>query len=387
MYRLIRIATIPVSLKILLRGQHKYMCQYFQIIGVSSSGSALDEVATHEGIRVESVNMTRQISPFKDLYALWKLIALFKREKPHIVHTHTPKAGTLGMIAACLARVPIRIHTVAGLPLLETKGYTRYVLNKIEKITYSCASMVYPNSFGLKQIIIKNSFCEDSKLKVLCNGSSNGIDTHYYSNTSFKNDSISMLRQDNGIKKSDFVFIFIGRLVGDKGINELVMAFVLLKKQYTDIKLLLVGQNEHILDSLEPNTIYMIKKCLDIIDTGFQDDVRPFLSISNAFVFPSYREGFPNVVMQAGAMGLPSIVTDINGCNEIIIDGINGVIIPPKNVDALKKAMEEFIIYSDMSVRLSKNARKMIVDRYDQEMIWKAIKNEYDFLLNEKGLL
>src|SRR5690606_37466468 len=142
--------TVPESIGGLLKGQLKFMSDYFEIIGISSSGNGrLDKAGKREGVRVVPIEMTRQITPFKDLKSAWQLYRLFKKEKPLIVHTHTPKAGTLGMMAAYLARVPNRLHTIAGLPLLEATGMKRLLLDNVEKLTYACATKIYPNSFGL----------------------------------------------------------------------------------------------------------------------------------------------------------------------------------------------------------------------------------------------
>ena len=222
------------------------------------------------------------------------------------------------MLASKLAGVPIRMHTVAGLPLMESSGMKRSVLNIVEKLTYYCATNVYPNSKGLKEFIIKEKLTSKNKLKILGNGSSNGIDTTHFSPNQVSGIEKRQLRKELNITKNDFVFVFVGRLVSDKGINELVEAFTEMSKTHTNSKLLLVGPLETHLDPLLPNTLNEIKNNEAIIYAGFQTDVRPYFATSNALVFPSYREGFPNVVMQAGAMGLPSIVTDINGCNEII---------------------------------------------------------------------
>lgn len=279
------------------------------------------------------------------------------------------------MIASKLASVPIRLHTVAGLPLMEIKGIKRNILNFVEKVTYACATMIYPNSKGLYDFILNQKFTKKEKLKVIANGSSNGINTEYFNPKHFSEDKKSNLKQELGINENDFVFIFVGRLVKDKGINELVQAFSKLKTQSS--KILLVGPFEEELDPLLPKTLSEIKNNKNIISVGFQQDVRPYFAISNALVFPSYREGFPNVVMQAGAMELPSIVTDINGCNEIIVENKNGIIIPTKNTNAIFDAMNKLLNDRELYRELKQNAREMIVSRYEQEVVWKAILAEY----------
>lgn len=380
--KLVRITTVPASLQKLLENQLSFMKPFYEVIAISSPGILLNEISNKEGISVFGVEMTRRITPIKDLLAVWHLYNYFKKEKPLIVHTHTPKAGTVGMLAAKLAGVPIRLHTVAGLPLLEARSVKRWVLNLVEKITYACAVKVYPNSTGLKAIIEENRFCSEAKLKVIAQGSSNGINTAYFKPDLFPDDVKLKLKSELNIQSSDFIFIFVGRLVGDKGINELVKAFDVFQVNHPNCKLLLVGDYEEQLDPIEQETVKVIQTNPNIISVGFQSDVRPYFAIANCLVFPSYREGFPNVVMQAGAMGLPCIVTNINGCNEIIHDGVNGYLIPVKNIRAIIDKMCETFVDKLTYKKLQKNARGMITSRYEQKVVWEAIKNEYNDLKN-----
>ena len=375
---LIRITTVPISLEKLLSGQLQFMSDYYKIVAIASEKENLENLGNKIGVDTFYLDLTRQITPIKDFLALIKLFFYFKKTKPFIVHTHTPKAGTIGMMAAKFAGVPNRLHTVAGLPLLEIEGKKRTLLDFVEKITYRCATHVYPNSKGLKDIIIQNKYCNSNKLKVIANGSSNGIDTHYFNPEIFTQQQTISLKNELGIMPNDFVFIFVGRLVKDKGINELVNAFQKLHNKYNAIKLLLVGDYEADLDPLFPETLEAIATNNAILSTGFQYDVRPYFAVSDALVFPTYSEGFPNVVMQAGAMGLPSIVTNINGCNEIIIESENGKIIPVKNEKAIFDAMNSFIENDSMLEIMRQNTRKMIVSRYEQNVVWKAILEEYN---------
>ncbi|MGV7105380.1 glycosyltransferase family 4 protein [Flavobacterium sp. U410] len=375
--KLIRITTVPVSLDKLLEGQLGYMNQFYEVIAISSDIQYLQEIAEKENVRFLSVEMTRKITPLKDIIAVYRLYKIFRQEKPEIVHTHTPKAGIVGMLAAKLAGVPLRFHTVAGLPLMEARGIKRGILNFVEKLTYFCATKVYPNSKGLYDFILAEKFTSSSKLKVLGNGSSNGIKTEYFKHENISQQEKVILKEKLAIEEQDFVFIYVGRLVKDKGINELTKAFSDFTKGYTNTKLLLVGDFEMELDPLLPETILEINNNPKIIAVGFQKDVRPYFSISNALVFPSYREGFPNVVMQAGAMNLPSIVTNINGCNEIIVENKNGIIIPVKNTIAIFEVMRKIISDKEYYEKLKNNSRKMILERYDQQLVWQAILNEY----------
>lgn len=386
MKKLIRITTVPLSLKVLLKGQLRFMASNgFDVKGVSSEGEELREVHENEGIAVEAITMSRKITPFQDLKSLWEMWNFLRKEKPQIVHTHTPKAGIIGMLAARLAGVPHRLHTVAGLPLMEATGTKRKILNFVEKLTYSSATMVYPNSKGLYDFILQNNFTQSNKLKIIANGSSNGIDTVFFSPDQVTETERVTLREKLNIQPNDFVFVFVGRIVSDKGINELIKAFSELQaaenNELMGIKLLLVGGLENDLDPLNPETLAEINQNKDIISVGFQQDVRSFFAIADALVFPSYREGFPNVVMQAGAMGLPSIVSDINGCNEIIIEGENGLIIPSKNVEKLKEKMLTLAKDKNLYTKLKGNSRRMIENRYEQSVVWNALLEEYEGLL------
>ena len=289
------------------------------------------------------------------------------------------------MLAARLAGVPHRLHTVAGLPLMEAIGTKRKILNFVEKLTYSSATRVYPNSKGLYDFILQNNFTQSNKLKIIANGSSNGIDTTFFSPAQVTEKERVTLREKLNIQPDNFVFVFVGRIVSDKGINELIKAFSELQaaenNKLMGIKLLLVGGLENDLDPLNPETLAEINQNKDIISVGFQQDVRSFFAIADALVFPSYREGFPNVVMQAGAMGLPSIVSDINGCNEIIIEGENGLIIPSKNVEKLKEKMLTLAKDKNLYTKLKGNSRRMIENRYEQSVVWNALLEEYEGLL------
>lgn len=385
MKKIIRVTTVPLSLGGLLKGQLKFMSQYFDIKGISSSGGdKLQKVSEEEQIPVIGVEMTRKITPLQDLKAVYQLYKIFRKEKPDIVHSHTPKAGTLSMIAAKLAGVPIRLHTIAGLPLLVATGSKRKLLDRVEKITYRCASKIYPNSYGLKDIIEQNKYTKPNKLKVIGKGSSNGIDTAHFDPAIYAENEKDAFRKDLGITPSDFVFLFVGRLVTDKGINELIHAFRKINEENDSVKLLLVGPFEKELDPVTKETEDEIETNKNIISLGWQDDVRPYFAIANVLTFPSYREGFPNVVMQSGAMGLPSIVTDINGCNEIVKEGVNGMIIPVKDANSLYDKMKEILTNGILYTRLTKNARAVIVKDYERQFIWDSLLEEYTKLLEQQ---
>ena len=381
--KLIRITTIPMSLKHLIKGQMAFMSKNgFDVIMISSEGKGLKDAIENEKCPHFIIPLTRKITPIKDLIAVFNLYRFLIREKPDIVHTHTPKAGVVGMLASFLARVPVRLHTVAGLPLMEAVGLKRIILNFVEKLTYKCSTKVYPNSYGLKKIVLNHKFTSENKLKVIGNGSSNGIDTSFFDPKLFLPKKKNILKSELGIERNDFVFIFVGRLVTDKGINELVEAFNELCLDLKGIRLLLVGPFEDDLDPLSEKTKLLISSQDKIISVGYQNEVRPFFAISNLLVFPSYREGFPNVVMQAGAMGLPSVVTDINGCNEIIQTDCNGIVVPSKDIESLKRAMSRICQDKELYLKYSAKSRLAIVNNYEQKLFWNALLNEYESFKN-----
>lgn len=380
--KLIRITTVSKSLKRLLKGQLNYMNTHgFEVIGISSPDEFLPEVQKVEKIQTYGVSMQRGIAPLHDLKSLWKLYKILKKEKPQIVHTHTPKAGTVGILAAYLAGVPIRLHTVAGLPLMEAKGFKRKILNTVEKITYKFATKVYPNSVNLKQFIMEEKLCHPSKLKVIGDGSSNGIDTTEFDPASVSEETKTNLKNSLGIKETHFVYLYVGRLVQDKGVNELITAFVNLAENNPEMQLILLGNNDDNSDPLTQETLFQIENHPQIHAVGYKNNVEEFFAISDVFTFPSYREGFPNVVLQAAAMQVCAIVTNINGSNEIINDAENGFVIPVKDAVILAEKMMWCFKNQDKSKEMGVKSRKIILKKFERTHLWSLIKKEYETFL------
>jgi len=382
MKNLFRLTSVPSSFASLLKGQPHFLQQYYNVTIISSDKAELERVGTVEGVKTYSVEFTRQITLIKDLKALWKLYKYFRKEKPFIVHTITPKASLLGMLAAKMAGIPNRLLTVTGLRFEAETGLKRKILVSMEQIACWAATQVIPEGQGVKKTLLKNKIT-NKPLRVIANGNINGIDTARFSTTFYSFEQKEGLKSEIGIPSNAFIFCFVGRLVKDKGMNELVQAFIEINKTYLDAQLLLVGPFERKLYPLLPETEKEIQNHSSIIAVGEQLDVRPYLAISDVFVFPSYREGFPNAVMEAGAMELPCIVTDINGCNEIIEEGVNGLIIPPKNKEQLQEKMQLLLEDSKLRNRLKQNARNMITSRYEQRMVWEALLEEYRNLENK----
>jgi glycosyltransferase involved in cell wall biosynthesis len=380
--KIIRVTTVPISLKILLKDQLKFINQYYEVVAVSSEGKELHDVARDELVRTIPLNMSRRFTPLKDLIALFKMVLLIKKENPDIVHSHTPKAGIISMLAALFCNVPIRFHTVAGLPVMETKGLKRVILLFVEWLTCKCATKVFPNSDGLKKFLIESVKVPNSRLKVLGSGSSNGVDTNYFKFTPEIERSSEIIKQTYEIRES-FIFAFIGRMVKDKGVEELLDAFNKLNVESHNIRLLMVGFEEPITDPLSLQSRNILKSNKNIITTGFLDDVRPVLGFADCLVLPSYREGFPNVVLQAGCMNTPCIVSDINGCNEIIQNEVNGLIVAPKNSDALYATMKRLMLDETLLRNLGTQSRSTVVEKYDRIKFHKLLLREYKSILAE----
>lgn len=378
--KIVRTSTVPGSLNNFCRGLLKELREEgYEIVAVSSPGEALDEVGLREGVKTYAVPMERRIAPFKDLRSLWNMIKVFRREKPDMVHSITPKAGLLSMMAAKITGVPVRVHTFTGLVFPTSKGLKKRILMFTDWLTCACATHVVPEGLGVKSDLL-NHHITKKPLRVLGYGNIRGIDVER-----FNPDIPEVKTHAAEIRKEGvYTFVYIGRLVRDKGVNELVEAFKRLNKEYADTRLLLVGSKSQDIDPINSETLQEIEHNPAIEAVGLQKDVRPWLLASDAFVFPSYREGFPNVVIEAGAMGLPSIVTDINGSREIIIEGKNGTIVPSQDVDALYSAMKRFITDKEETNALARNARELVTSRYEQGCVHQCLKDYYKEILNNR---
>lgn len=372
--KLYRITTISGSLSSLLKGQLKLLNNYFEVVGVASDTGNLAEVERQEGIRTIDIKMAREISLWQDIKSLWALYKLFRKDRPDIVHANTPKASLLSMVAAWATRVPNRIYLVTGLRFETTKGVMRFILKTMERITCLCATKVIPEGDGVKNTLRREKITR-KPLQKIHHGNINGIDLTHFDLTE------EVIEKASGIRKPGaFTFVFIGRMVKDKGINELIESFNKITKVREDVRLLLLGKFEDELDPVLPTTKEIINnnKLIDFV--GYQTDVRPYLVASDVLILPSYREGFPNVILQAGAMGIPCIVTDINGCNEAIINGENGIIIPKQDSNALYEAMNHLMDNKDLYNKMAQNARPLISSRYDQKDLWNALLEMYNSL-------
>ncbi len=377
--KLFRISAISGSLAVLLKGQLRFMNEYYDVTGIASEGYQHQNIRDNEGIETIPVRINRKIDVGEDIVSLYKLYRIFKKEKPYIVHSLTPKAGLLSMTAAYLAGVPHRMHTFTGLIFPTQTGFMKKVLIFFDKVICFCATNVYPEGEGVKRDMIRYGITK-KPLKVIGNGNVNGIDLSHFDPDLYDGKKQAEIRGEWGIENSDFVLSFIGRMVVDKGIVEMITAFITICETHKNVKLLLVGPKEEELAPLPDHIEREIDENPNIILSGWQHDVRPFFAITDVFIFPSYREGFPNVLLQAGAMGKFCIVTDINGSNEIVEEGINGTIIPAKDVSALTRAMLDVVENTSKFKSPDSRYRALIAEKYDRKLVWQAQLEEYRLL-------
>jgi glycosyltransferase involved in cell wall biosynthesis len=354
----------------------------YDVIMISSPGPEAEAVERNESCEMITLPMKRTVSIGSDIVSLFRLYRILKVLKPDIVHTHTPKAGLLGMLAAKMAKVPVRLHTIAGLPWIESNFLMKMIYKNVERLTAWASHRLYANSEGMLQFLRYEKITMDpEKIKLLGQGSSNGIDCNFFNKKNVDPEEINELLQKSQIDSNSKIWIFIGRIVKDKGINELVNAFIQFQQFYPNDQLWLVGDEEQSRDPLSKDTINKIKLNENILQWGHQQDVRPFLALAYALVFPSYREGFPNVPMQAGAMECPLILSDIKGCNEIVEHDFNGLLIKTKDVQSIVSAMTYLRRNPTLCEKFATESRKIIADKFKQDVIWQLLLTEYnDFL-------
>lgn len=369
--RILHAVTVSMSLEFFTSIENELQQKGYMIISVSSPGPELYSLQD-AGIKVVDVPMERRMSPFKDLRSLWKLIKVFRREKPDMVHSMTPKAGLLCMIAAWITRIPCRVHTFTGLVWPTAAGLSRKILMMTDWLTCTCATHIIPEGRGVMNDL--QSCITNKPMKVLGYGNVRGVDMEQFNPNRFLS-----------VKKNttEFRFIFVGRIVSDKGINELVEAFARLNKEYPSTRLKIVGNYEDNLDPLKPVTLKMIddNSSIEVSAPLYGDELLKEYVKADCFVMPSYREGFPNTVLEAGAMGLPSIVTDINGSREIIINGENGIIIPSKDTESLYLAMKQMLNNDSSREKMGANARPLIESRFEKSFVQKCLLDFYDEIL------
>lgn len=384
MPKLIRITTVPLSLKLLLAGQMKFMKEAgWNVLMVSADGREVNEVTKREGVPHHIIPFTRKITPFKDLYCLWLLFRLFKKEKPDIVHSHTPKAGLLSMLAAKLAGVKVRIHTVAGMPYMVAEMNKKKLLIMMEKLTYRWATEVWPNSHSLREFMLKERLVEESKIKIIGKGSSNGVDLSKFNRSSLSENHLIAATMRIAPSENDYLILAVGRLVKDKGIEDLVEAF-LASKILNYSKLVLLGSFEQELNPIHGEIVRKIQDHPRIVQIEWTDHVPHYLAMADVLVHASHREGFPNVLLEAGAMQVPVICSDIIGNVDVVTHRKTGLIFPVKKKDILKEALEFAYVKRDFMQELADNLYQEVLDKYQRDNMHMLILENYQRLLADK---
>lgn len=373
--KIIRAVTVAQSIGFFVEMIPTLNQKEIEVVALSSPGKELDDLR-EKGVPTIVVPMERHISIFKDMKALMALVKVFRREKPDMVHSMTPKAGLLCMLAAKMAHVPVRVHTFTGLVWSTAKGLKRRILMLTDWLTCACATHVIPEGEGVKADL--QHHITRKPMKVLGYGNVKGVDMERFSLRPEIVDAAKGLRSRNL-----FTFLYVGRIVSDKGVNELVDAFGKLHALNPHCRLVLVGKMEENLDPLKPSTLKKILALKGIRAVGEKrnDELIAWYAASDCFVLPSYREGFPNTVLEAGAMGLPSIVTDINGSREIVENGKNGIIIPPKDENALIEAMQQMLDNDSKRDSMATAARPMIASRFEKSFVQQCLLDFYHDIL------
>jgi glycosyltransferase involved in cell wall biosynthesis len=385
MPKLIRVTTVPMALKYLLPGQMKYMkSNGFDVLMVSADGREREDVIRNEGCTHYIIPMTRKISPIADLRSLWKLYKFFRKERPDIVHSHTPKAGLMAMMAGKMAGLPVRVHTVAGLRFMTAGGVTRKILVAMEKLTGACATHVWPNSQSLMSYIKEQQLVNPQKLEIIGYGSSNGINLQRYNVGSLSAEGINETKQLIRYDENLTYLLCVGRIVKDKGIEELLTAFSNIHKDQPATRLVLLGTFEDELDPVSEDTRKILKEHPAIVQINWSDKVEYFMHLASMLVHPSYREGFPNVLLQAGALDCPVICSRIEGNVDIVDDGETGIIFEVKNAASLETKLREALADPGKLRGHAIKLRQKIEAQFDQRFVHESLKNKYLELLSEQ---
>ncbi len=384
MPKLIRITTVPMALKHLLAGQMRYMKENgFDVIMVSADGKEREDVIQNEGCTHVIIPMTRKITPIADLKSLWQLYRFIKKEKPDILHSHTPKAGLLAMLAAKYAGVKIRIHTIAGLRFMTSTGITKKILVMMEKLTASSATHVWPNSFSLLKYIRENKLVSESKLNVIAKGSSNGINLKRFSEENLNKEKLQQIREQLSFNPEYIYLLSVGRIVNDKGIDELLKVFSELYKENDKLKLILLGSFEEELDPISFESKSVLKNHPGIIHINWSNEVEYYMQFASLLIHPSHREGFPNVILQAGAMNCPVVCSIIEGNIDIVEHEKTGLLFKVKNEADLKEKLKFAISHPEQIKQYAVELRNKIENHFDQQIVHQAIRDKYFELINE----
>ncbi|MGB6064076.1 MAG: glycosyltransferase family 4 protein [Desulfomonilaceae bacterium] len=387
--RLVLVTTVPLTLRSFFQGQITYLKNKgFDIHAVSSPGRDLNEFAQKEQVPIHGITMTRGISPFADVIAAARLWMLFMKIRPAVVHASTPKAGVLSMVAASFARVPVRFYTLHGIMTEIRSGPTKILLKILEWIACTLADQVLAVSRSVMDGVIGQSLCSGGKIKVLAHGSCNGIDALNRFNPAGQ-DKTKMrgLRSHLLLDEKVIVIGFVGRLVKDKGIVELASAWERIKAGHDNVRLLMIGPKEP-QDPVPPRILEKLGCDDRVAMPGFvsNEELPAYYRIMDIVVLPTYREGFPYSILEASAMGLPVVASRVTGCVEAVVDGVTGILVPPRDVQSLVEAICTYVEDPELRVKHGQAGRDRVLAHFRQEPIWEALSEEYLFHIGRKGL-
>jgi len=381
---LVHIINAPFSLHF-VAGQVGFMSERrFAIAVITSPGEHLDAFGKREGVAVYGLEMPRRITPFRDLLTLWRLQRYLRRVRPGIVHAHTPKGGLLGMIGAWLARVPVRIYHIRGLPFVTATGAQRLLLRTTEYIACALADQVLCVSRSVRHVAVSEGICPPRKVKVLLGGSGNGVDSALKFDPASWPEGRAMVRERYGIPTTAVVIGFVGRLVRDKGIVQLIEAWSVLREEFSHVHLLIIGDFEP-RDPVPACTQAALRSDRRIHMVGWERNTPPFYAAMDLFVLPSHREGLSNVLLEASSMALPCVATRIPGCIDVVDDGVTGTLVSAGDAQSLAEAIRAYVSNPDMRHRHGRAGRDKVQREFRREAIWQAVYDEYLRLLGEKG--
>jgi glycosyltransferase involved in cell wall biosynthesis len=374
--------TVPWSL-FLFRGQARVLRESgLDVTIIYSPGELLDAFGRDEGVATCDVPMRRAISPLHDLGAIARLARTLRAIRPDIVHAHTPKGGLIGMIAAWLTRSPVRIYHIRGLPYMTTPGWRGRVMRWSEWISCRLAHRVFCVSHSIREVAVRDGLCPPGKIVVFLGGSGNGVDASGRFNPDrFSAEDRVAARAALGIGADDLVIGYVGRLVRDKGVEELAEAWLGLRKRYPDAHLLLVGPEEA-KDAISPETLSRFRDDPRVHLVGDVADPSCFYAAMDIVALPTYREGFPNVPLEAAAMQLPVVATDVPGCVDAVEGDVTGTLVPPRDAGALRDALAHYLDDSPLRQQHGAAGRERVLRRFRQEDLWAEYRAEYERLLN-----
>jgi glycosyltransferase involved in cell wall biosynthesis len=373
--------TASMSL-IFLRGQARYMReQGFEVHTVTSPGEELATFAAEEGAATHAMEMSRRITPLRDMAALLRLMQAVRTIRPTIVHAHTPKGGLLGMLAARLCGVPVLIYHIRGFPFMTAAGLRRLMLKWPEWVACRLADRVLCVSHSLRGVAIDEGVVAPERVRVLGGGSGNGVDAvGRFNPDAIPTDSRRAVRERHGIAPHATVVGFVGRLVRDKGVLELAGAWKTVSAEQNNIHLLIVGPREE-RDAVPRDVLDYLEACRNVTLAGAGRDMPQLYSAMDLVVLPTFREGFPNVPLEAAAMRLPVVATRVPGCVDAVSDGETGTLVQPGDATSLARAMQRYIGDPELRLRHGIAGRERVLKEFRREVIWEALLREYRELL------